>query len=262
MNMSIHLIFAENLRRACMQHASIAAVCTGIGINRQQFNKYLAGVALPNAITLRRICGFLKVSEQELFQKSMTRMQEPALPRPQNSWHEGLLDLNSATPLEHCRQGSELSTGAYYCYYPLQNAPGMLLRSLVVLRRSSEGTKFVRLTVFPSSNGSMKFLAAGKHRGRVLSNGQEFYFLGANRHSPYQLSLMTMVKASGLPKFLSGIILTRSGSDLISSRVCLTLAPKSTSLRDMIRSLGFLHQQTADLNPELLNELFRKQLAL
>jgi transcriptional regulator with XRE-family HTH domain len=259
--LSIHSIFADNLRQVCMAHPSIAAVCTGIGINRQQFNKYLAGVALPNAITLRRICGFLNVPEQELFQKREARLPETAPLEPQDSWHEVFRDLNGVGPLEYFHQTIELRTGAYFCYFPLQNAAGMLLRSLMIVRSSNEGTKFVRLTIVPSANGGMKFLAAGKHRGRVLSNGQEFYFLGANHHPPYQLSLMTMGKANGLQKFLSGMILTRSGSELISSRVCMTLEPKSKSLRDMIRSLGFLHQQTADLNPEHLSELFRKQLA-
>ncbi|HEY5364153.1 MAG TPA: helix-turn-helix transcriptional regulator, partial [Aestuariivirga sp.] len=72
--MSVHKIFAENLRRECSQYRSIAAVCEGIGINRQQFNKYLAGGTIPNVLTLRRICNFFNISEQQLF----IDPQEPA----------------------------------------------------------------------------------------------------------------------------------------------------------------------------------------
>ena len=65
--MSLHSKFAANLRRKCANFGSIAEVCRGVGINRQQFNKYLAGNSIPNALTLRKICIFLDIQEQSLF---------------------------------------------------------------------------------------------------------------------------------------------------------------------------------------------------
>mgnify|MGYP001972390984 CR=1 FL=1 len=42
---------------------SIAAVCRRVGINRQQFNKYLAGAVRPSRHNMRRICDFFGVTE-------------------------------------------------------------------------------------------------------------------------------------------------------------------------------------------------------
>jgi transcriptional regulator with XRE-family HTH domain len=260
--MSIHSTFAENLRSKCMEHASIAAVCNGIGINRQQFNKYLAGSALPNAITLRKICKYLDVPEQALFLGGNSpvlqgegRIRFGGLPNGPFSF---LSSFQSAKDHEE----NEMRPGAYYCYFPLHNSPGMLIRSLVLVRRKNNQTSFVRLTVFPSSNGSVKYLAAGKHNGVVLSNGVEFYFLGSNRFSPRQLSLMTIERISGSNQFFTGIIITRSGNELISSRLCLTFENQRRSLREMIKELGFLHQHTSGLEPVLLAELHRRSSLL
>jgi hypothetical protein len=152
--------------------------------------------------------------------------------------------------------GNELRPGAYYCYFPLHNAPGMLLRSLILVRRKRNQTSFVRFTVFPSSQKNGKYLAVGKHRGAVLSNGTEFYFLGLNHYSPRQLSLMTIERANGSSsQFFTGMVITRSGSDLIGSRLCMIYHDQKKPIRQMISELGFLHEQTAALEPVLLAEL-------
>lgn len=57
---------AENLRRLCALHDSVAAVCRRIGINRQQFNKYLSGESHPSLQNLRRITDFFGVDEYEI----------------------------------------------------------------------------------------------------------------------------------------------------------------------------------------------------
>lgn len=55
-----------NLRFLCAQHSSVAEICRRIGINRQQFNRYLAGSALPSPRNLLRICGFFEIEPDEL----------------------------------------------------------------------------------------------------------------------------------------------------------------------------------------------------
>lgn len=59
--------FSANLRKLCKQHGFTSELCRAIGINRQQFARYLGGEALPSSNNLRRICEYLRVSEEELF---------------------------------------------------------------------------------------------------------------------------------------------------------------------------------------------------
>jgi len=47
--------FATNLRLLCSTESSVSAICRQIGLNRQQFNKYLSGAARPSPANMRRI---------------------------------------------------------------------------------------------------------------------------------------------------------------------------------------------------------------
>lgn len=61
---------AENLRLLTSYHKSVAEVCRQIGINRQQFNKYLNGTSTPSANTLQRICDFFGIEDYEILRPS------------------------------------------------------------------------------------------------------------------------------------------------------------------------------------------------
>ena len=58
--------FSKNLRHICAEKVSVAQVCRDIGINPQQFNRYLTGAGMPSAHNLRRICLYFEVGEQDL----------------------------------------------------------------------------------------------------------------------------------------------------------------------------------------------------
>ena len=53
--------FIENLRYACSQKQSVSQVCREIGLNRQQFNRYINGSAKPSAHNLTRIARYFAV---------------------------------------------------------------------------------------------------------------------------------------------------------------------------------------------------------
>jgi transcriptional regulator with XRE-family HTH domain len=59
-------IFAENLRYLCAHFNSVAEVCRNLGMNRQQFNKYLSGQSEPSLHNLKRITDFFGVDEYEI----------------------------------------------------------------------------------------------------------------------------------------------------------------------------------------------------
>lgn len=57
---------ASNLKRLCSLYPSVAQVCRELGVNRQQFNKYLAATSMPTPHTLRRICEFFEVDQTNI----------------------------------------------------------------------------------------------------------------------------------------------------------------------------------------------------
>ena len=250
--MNNRVIFSQNLRILCKNYDSIANVCSGIEINRQQFNKYLAGKCLPSATSMRRICNFFNVQEYALFQNEILHIERP----PTSDTRHVLLTPMIELLKNLHSDASHLNAGSYNCYFPVPNVSGMFLRSLIIVRNSNNFKTFVRFTVFPDSNKCPKFIARGKHKGIVLSNGSEIYLLGTNQYAPNQLSMMTIDKSNNIGNgVLSGVALTRSGRGLIGTPFCLERIHEKLHWREMIRSLGFLHESDASIVPYLLSAL-------
>ena len=59
---------AANLRALCAERGSFAQCCREAGINRQQFNRYITGEAIPNRANLQKICEYFDITDTELFQ--------------------------------------------------------------------------------------------------------------------------------------------------------------------------------------------------
>src|SRR5262245_55043078 len=66
-NMDREEFLPENLRTLCERAGTVSDMCRKIGINRQQFNKYLAGTHAPSKSNLRAIASFFGLSEDVLF---------------------------------------------------------------------------------------------------------------------------------------------------------------------------------------------------
>lgn len=59
----------QNLRFLCAERGAIAQVCREIGINQQQFSKYLSGRSKPAGQNLRKIARYFGVRDEDLFEK-------------------------------------------------------------------------------------------------------------------------------------------------------------------------------------------------
>jgi transcriptional regulator with XRE-family HTH domain len=253
--MSIHSIFAANLRSKTSEYGTIADVCRGIDINRQQYNKYLAGASIPNAITLRKICTFLGIQEQSLFLTDETSMQpadsHPAFPR------RGPLGFFQFARKNYDFEVRDLPCGHYECYMPLPNTPGMLVRSLLTVTQNSRQKEFVRLTRFPTTKGSSKLLVRGRHKGVVFANNSEIYFLGVNRYAPYQVSFMAIMRSDGTSiGFSKGLIMTHGFNAPMNSKVCLLFAEQQKDAKSLIKSLGIIHSSEGKLNTVVAAALY------
>lgn len=57
---------ARNLRFMCGFEKSVSEVCRAVGINRQQFSKYLNGSSQPSPYNLQRICKYFSLRPSDL----------------------------------------------------------------------------------------------------------------------------------------------------------------------------------------------------
>ncbi|QRZ16072.1 helix-turn-helix transcriptional regulator (plasmid) [Paracoccus methylovorus] len=87
--------FAANLRLLCDRQGSISQICRKLGINRQQFNKYLSGRHMPSSGNIRLIANYFGLGPEVLF-----------------SEHErfrALVDGNFFDVLDHLRRAPQVA---------------------------------------------------------------------------------------------------------------------------------------------------------
>jgi transcriptional regulator with XRE-family HTH domain len=243
--MNSHGVFAENLRKVCYQHPSISAVCSGVGINRQQFNKYLAGQSMPNSATLRKICDFLNTNERDLFSpdadvahQCMTSRKDIAGPSFDRA--SSVLAMLQHMPDTGTSLSANIMQPGYYdCYFPLQNSELFIMKSLVKITIVENQTHFSRLTKFPAKSGSRKYLARGKHVGLVISNLHEVYFVGVSRSPPHHMSFLAFGRENtGNTQFLSGVASVRTGTSQFVARTCMRYIGQHINSRKCLTELG------------------------
>jgi transcriptional regulator with XRE-family HTH domain len=165
--LGIYQKFSENLMAQTVRRGSIADACRALGINRQQFNKYLSGTVLPSAQTLAKITAHFNVTDIELFIDENAKLHNTAA-APQ-IWPEGLVDGAS-----QC----ELAEGVYGLYAPWILDPKKLSRSVMVVRRQKGAVtfeRFVRLRATLASDGASLDLQL---HGIVLQSRQQILFVG------------------------------------------------------------------------------------
>ena len=61
-------MFGENLRKLAAPYGSISELSRQLGINRTQFNRYLAGESFPRPDVLARVCAFFEVDARVLLE--------------------------------------------------------------------------------------------------------------------------------------------------------------------------------------------------
>lgn len=134
--MSLH----HNLKYICSFYPSIAEICREIGINRQQFNRYLNGDNCPRSYNLNQICRYFGLSKSELMLPhsqfvslidSRKNVQSEAVEHP---------FISHLTQL--CNQNNDMMEpylGYYHEYYYSMSSPGYILKGLVCLERKHDG---------------------------------------------------------------------------------------------------------------------------
>ncbi len=120
--------FGKGLREKVLSRGSIAQACQATGINRQQFNKYLAGQIIPNARNMRKICNYLRISEEQLMAVGSAAAPNPSSSRlAEIDWGAvppGFAGVQEAT-------ADALRNGLYHAHFPVHGHPDLVARWLV-----------------------------------------------------------------------------------------------------------------------------------
>jgi len=247
---------ATNLASLCRDYPSISGICRAIRINRQQFNKYLAGTVAPSPFNLTRICAFFRVTEQQIelepdeFERSRrARVIEPPVPPPLPA-SVGVFDFppDEAGLLDRY-------LGYYFTYYRSPSFPGSLFKSIVKLYKKDGFVYSKGLERYNRVEQRSVAAMVGKEHGAVPYTDDRIYIAEKVNYIRKSFSLTALYPTyRGRLDLLSGVFMSVSsgaGRQPFTSRVVYEYMGPRPNLRALVRQTGIYPADSAALREDI-----------
>lgn len=241
--------FSENLRLLCSQHRSVSDVCRDIGINRQQFGKYISGAGMPSAHNLRRICSYFAVDESELFEPHGS-FRETHLPQYGNSGNLPWRALLQAFPGD--RAAIRRYLGLYHSHFITPSWTGGIVRGLVQLyeRDGYIYSRNVERAVDPETGIRMRL----KFDGLASFLSEQLFIVEREANTPYGIAETILFPARQHKQmtYLRGLtfgISWRPRRSPYASRIIWKRLKEGTDPREAIKACSFMRFEKDRIDP-------------
>ena len=250
--------FAKNLTLACSYYPSISEVCRRIGINRQQFNKYLNGQVHPSRHNMRRICDFVGVTEAEILMEEARFSQVIGLRRQPVSRPQLELPMQRLEALLARSSAVDRYEGYYFRYFYSFGNKGCIIKSLarIVVRDGRGYFKNVEVLREPDSG---RWIRSNKYEGMLFQLAdriQLFEYETLEMNSVTQMTLSPSYRSR--VDFLLGIQMggpTRRGRKPGASRVALEFLGTDISVLRAMRQTGMFYPDDPSLRGEIVEAI-------
>jgi len=244
-----------NLALLCGYHPSIAEICRKLGLNRQQFNKYLAGSSHPSRRNMRRICDFFGVSESELLMEPQQFEDIVSLKRKPMGQEELSEPLRHLDRLYQRSQALDKYIGYYFRYFYSFSNPGKIIRSLASIYKESERFYWSNIELLRDPE-------TGRSHGLNKYKGAVFYLADRIYIVEYEtIELGSITQATLYPSHRSrmdtlvGIQTggpTRRGRKPGASKVALEYLGRNTDVRQAMKRIGLYNPQSGLIHDEIV----------
>jgi transcriptional regulator with XRE-family HTH domain len=218
----------RNLRLLCGYGRSVSEICRQSGVNRHQMKRYLAGSSRPSLHTLRRLCDYFGVEEQELLLRhadfaALVRIRPPRLQRARDRAGEFIGAVTDRTEPKIAQR----YVGYYHVYFQPDRLVNEVHRALT--RVKLEDRCLVTKTLERYPVGSAGLARAVKYEGIAFASGNT-------------LTVMERRPRAAESEFFSILYGADAGELTYLSGLALGVAPDSTrtiyALRLCWRYLG------------------------
>ena len=251
---------ARNLAHLCAPQKSISHVCRELGINRQQFGRYLTGANRPSMHNLSRICRYFSVSIDDVVlpHDAFRRLDTvrplagfDALGLPSEIAAE-LLDLSTRP-----NESLDDHVGWYHRYHYAFGFRGYVFRTLFVVRRVGRHVYTKHVERIPRNNAPTNATLTFKYRGLMLSQADRLFVI--ERDSSSRGLLHHTVYAPLLrpgKRLLSGVgcsLASTTGNDPSASRSVLEYLGREVDMRAALRPCGLFHPDDGAIDPYVLS---------
>lgn len=254
--MSLRVNMAKNLRRLTSRIGSANSVCRELGINRQQFEKYLKGRSLPSVVTLKKICAYFEISEEELFAGS-TELEIEETPHPPAGGEcDAVLQALFSEP------PPSIKPGIYFLWMTVPTRPQEIVCAPLFVERSNERMTFRRITGSAEPRERLWFHRVGDHKGVIVERLNWLLLVAVNQRGNHEPSMIRL-KAVPLSSVVLGghaTILTPTGISFAAA--CMRPAPAGTSFRQALRQSRRFENNDASIDPVARMVLDQERLEL
>jgi transcriptional regulator with XRE-family HTH domain len=253
--------FSINLKYLCGYYRSVTDVCRRIGINRQQFSKYLGGTSEPSRFTLRKICDFFGVEEYEILLPP-SDFRDLIAVRPRQSERGPLAPLPPyVEPMEGLFSASRAETSRYLGYYFSYrfsfSVPDLVLKSVVRFWKVDERVISKRIERFFEDDGHGRNVFLLKYDGYLMFLRDRIYIVENDTLHREEISETILYPGyRNNVSWLSGLNLGVSTSDdrrIGCGRVLYQYLGRDIDIRTALRSSG-RHNLNSDEIPETVVE--------
>lgn len=246
--------FSRNLRSLCADYGSIAQVCRDIGMNRQQFNRYLNGGGMPSAHNLRRIAQHFNVSEGDLEADEAAFAARRT--RGQNSIRKGPARLVSSI-FENQAGLLRRYQGFYHGHFVTPTWEDRIMRTLIWLRE--EDGYIVSHTFERALSDDQSIVQRTRYSGLAAYRGNRIYLLeSANSEDGFLSETILFPAHRQQIRYLNGMtmgVATRPRMAPYASATVWKRVPEWTSSREALRQTGIF-----SFDDTRIDVIVRKQL--
>jgi transcriptional regulator with XRE-family HTH domain len=248
--------FSANLNLLCSYQRSIAEICRRLGLNRQQFNKYLSAQSRPSRHNMRRICDYFGVSESEILMEHGQFEQMIALrgrPVERTELERPLRHLETIWRHSHPMQKY---VGFYFRYFYSFGNKGMVIRSLASIHRDDDRYYWKNIEILRSP-ATGRVASVNKYEGAVFFIADRIYImeyetLEVNSITQVTLYLSHQHRLDRLFGIQTGGP-TRRGRKPSASRVALEYLGRDIDVRQALRQTGLFDPAGGELRDDLVD---------
>lgn len=250
--------FSDNLRSICADYGSIAQVCREIGINRQQFNRYLNGGGMPSAYNLRRIARHFELTEADLFSDHTEFTRRHIL--NQKRIASGPVDLMIG-PFRDQTQLLRRYLGFYHSHFQTPTWDGMILRSLIWIYEKDGYVMTRSVERVVTKDGSIN--QKSRYEGMVTQRGNRIYVVEHEmvRDGSVVETILTPSHRQQV-KFLRGMTIGVAWRPHVSpyaSRSIWKRIESRVTLREALKACGAYAHQSRHIDPTVRSYLGEQQ---
>ena len=247
------LDYRNNLRFCCDHYRSVSDLCRKLGLNRQQFNRYLSGEALPSRYNHKKMSDFFGLEDDELFMKHDRFMASFGRKKSDTIFPE---DLTNFSYVMRNMAGASVSLleeyrGFYFRYFFSFSGDGQIKRELVHWR-INEGMMIstTKQKFFGSGRLSQQSRQYVTYRGVVGSVGDRIFTIGADRFDGRDIGMSmlnpSVHKLHRLEGIMMGIAPTATRR-ITAGRVILEFLGRRIDRRAAMQDVGAFSPEDATI---------------